>query len=50
MKEIEKENIEFPSEAETRTKMIPGHDKAYISMSGGIVAADEEDMFNRYLL
>ena len=50
MSEIEKDNIKFPSEADSRTKMIPGHDKAYISLSGGIRAVDEEDIFNRYLL
>ena len=48
--EIEKDNVKFPSEADSRTKMTPGQDKAYIALSGGIRAADEDDMVNRHLL
>ena len=42
--EIERGNIKSPSESDSIIKMIPGHDKAYVSLSGGIRAVDEDDM------
>ena len=48
-KELQKKNINFPSDADSEKKMIPGHDKAYVSLSGGIRALDEDDMENIHL-
>ena len=48
--EFKEENIKSPSEANSRMNMIPGHDKAYISLFGEIAPVNEDDMFNRYLL
>ena len=47
--ELHKKNINFPSHADSKKKMIPGHDKAYVSLSGGIRLLDEEDMEDAYL-
>ena len=38
-----------PSESDSRIKMIPGHDKAYVSLTGGIRAVEEDDMENFHL-
>ena len=48
-KELQEKNINFPSDADSEKKMIPGHDKAYVSLSGGIRALDEDDMGNIHL-
>lgn len=48
-KELQEKNINFPSDADSEKKMIPGHDKAYVSLSGGIRALDEDDMENVHL-
>ncbi|KAJ7370324.1 hypothetical protein OS493_033121 [Desmophyllum pertusum] len=47
--EIERGNIKSPSESDSIKNMIPGHDKAYVSLSGGIRAVDEDDMDNFHL-
>ena len=44
--DLKEKNI---SEANSGKKMIPGHDKAYVSLSGGIRALDEDDMGNVHL-
>ena len=48
-KELEEKNINFPSEADSQKGMIPGHDRAYVSLSGGIKALDKTVMENVYL-
>ena len=48
-KELQEKNINFPSDVESKKKMISGHDKAYVSLSGGIRALDEDDMENVHL-
>lgn len=48
-KELQEKNINFPSDADSEKKMIPGHDKAFVSLSGGIRALDEDDMENVHL-
>ena len=47
--DLKEKNINFPSEANSEKKMIPGHDKAYVSLSGGIRALDEDDVGNVHL-
>jgi len=42
-KELQEKNINFPSDADSEKKMIPGYDKAYVSLSGGIRALEEDD-------
>ena len=48
--ELERDNIKSPSKSDSNVKMIPGHDKAYVSLSHGIVAVYEHDMDNCYLM
>jgi len=48
-KELQEKNINFPSDVESKKKMISGHDKAYVSLPGGIRALDEDDMENVHL-
>ena len=48
--ELVRDNIKSPSESDSIIKMIPGHHKAYVSLSGGIRAVDEDDMDNFYLM
>ncbi|KAJ7350164.1 hypothetical protein OS493_038113, partial [Desmophyllum pertusum] len=48
--ELERDNIKSPSSSDSTVKMIPGHHKAYVSLSGGIRAVDEDDMDNFYLM
>jgi len=48
-KELQGKNINFPSDADSEKKMIPGHDKAFVALSGGIRALDEDDMENVHL-
>jgi len=45
-KELQEKNINFSSVAESTKKMIPGHTKAYVSLSGGIRALDKDGMEN----
>lgn len=47
--ELKDKNITFPSEADSQKGMIPGHDKAYVSLSGGIKALNKNVMENVYL-
>ena len=47
--DLEKKNISSLSDADSKKKMIPGHDKAYVSLLGGIRALDEDDMENVHL-
>ena len=47
--ELKKEKISIKSEADSQKGMIPGHDKAYVSLSGGIKALDRNVMENVYL-
>ena len=37
-------NVPSPSDSSSRSPMIPGRDKAYVSLTGGIRAIDEDDM------
>lgn len=48
-KQLQETNINFPSDANSAKKMTPGYDKAYVSLTGGIRAVDEDDMENFYL-
>ena len=45
----EEMNLNSPSKADSQEEMIPEHDKAYVSLSGGIKALDENAMENVYL-
>ena len=47
--DVERRNITSTSESDSIIKMIPGHDKAYVSLSGGIRAIHENCMDNFYL-
>lgn len=47
--ELKERKINFPSEADSQKGMILGHDKAYVSLSGGIKALDKNVMENVYL-
>ena len=49
IKELQEKNVNFPSDADSKKKMIPGHDKAYVSLSGGIRLLDDEDTENTHL-
>ena len=49
IKELQEKNVNFPTDADSKKKMIPGHDKAYVSLSGGIRLLDEEDTENFHL-
>ena len=42
-------HVKFRSHVDSKKKMMPGHDKAYVSLSGGIRLLDEEDTENAYL-
>ena len=46
-KELQEKNINSQSEANSKKKMIPGHDKAYVSLSRGIRALEEDDVHLR---
>ena len=48
--ELVNDNIKSSSKADSLKKMIPGHDKAYVSLSGGIKAVEEDDMDDFYLM
>ncbi|KAJ7370314.1 hypothetical protein OS493_033109 [Desmophyllum pertusum] len=48
LEELKQEN-KSPSKSDSMIKMIPGHDKAYVSLSGGIKAVDEDEMHKSYL-
>ena len=47
--ELENANV-VPSEENSRKKLIPGHDKAFVFLSGGIKPADIENMEDFYLM
>ena len=42
-------NVPTPSDSSSRIEMIPGRDKAYVSLTGGIRAIDEDDMEELHL-
>ena len=42
-------NAPTPSDSSSRFNMIPGRDKAYVSLIGGIRAIEEDDMDEFYL-
>ena len=42
-------NAPTPSDSSSRISMIPGRDRAYVSLIGGIRAIEEEDMDEFYL-
>lgn len=42
-------NVPTPSDSSSRIKMIPGRDKAYVSLTGGIRALEEVGMEEFYL-
>ena len=42
-------NAPTPSDSSSRINMIPGRDRAYVSLIGGIRAIEEEDMDEFYL-
>lgn len=48
-KELREMNINFPIDAHSEKKMVPQYDKAYVCLSGGIRALDEDDMENVHL-
>ena len=43
IQELDKRNV-VPSEGNSRRKMIPGRDNAFVFVSGGISAVDVENM------
>ena len=43
IQELDKRNV-VPSEGNSRKKMIPGRDKAFVFVSGGVSAVDVENM------
>ena len=47
IQELDKRNV-VPSEGNSRKKMIPGRDKAFVFVSGGIIA-EEENMDDFHL-
>ena len=42
-------NINFPIDAHSEKTMVPQYDKAYVCLSGGIKALDEDDIENVHL-
>ena len=42
-------NAPTPSDSSSRINMIPGRDRAYVSLIGGIRAIEEDDMDEFYL-
>lgn len=48
-KELREKNINFPVDAHSEKKMVPRHDKAYVGLSGGIRALDEDELENVHL-
>ena len=48
IQELDKRNV-VPSEGNSRKKMIPGRDKAFVFVSGGISAVDVENMDDFHL-
>ena len=48
-KELREKNINFPVDAHSERKMVPRHDKAYVGLSGGIRALDEDELENVHL-
>ena len=42
-------NVHTPSDSSSHIKMIPGRDKAYVSLKKGIRAIEEVDMEEFYL-
>ena len=48
LEELKQDN-KSPSKSDSMIKMIPGQDKAYVSLSGGIKAVDEDEMHKSYL-
>ena len=49
VQELENANV-VPSEENSRKKLIPGHDKAFVFVSGGITPAEIEDMEDFHLM
>ena len=49
IQELDKRNV-VPSEGNSRKKMIPGRDKAFVFVSGGIRVADVESMDDFHLM
>ena len=49
IQELDKRDV-VPSEANSRKKMIPGRDKAFVFVSGGISAVDVENMDGFHLM
>ena len=43
IQELDERNV-VPSEGNSRKKMIPGRDKAFVFVSGGVSAVDVENM------
>ncbi|KAJ7350157.1 hypothetical protein OS493_038104 [Desmophyllum pertusum] len=48
LEELKQDN-KSPSKSDSIIKMIPGQDKVYVSLSGGIKAVDEDEMHKSYL-
>ena len=49
IQELDERNV-VASEGNSRKKMIPGRDKAFVFVSGGIIAVDEENMDDFHLM
>ena len=49
VQELENANV-VPSEENSRKKLIPGYDKAFVFVSGGITPAEIEDMEDFHLM
>ena len=49
-KELQEKSMNFPGDADSEKKMIPGHDKAYVFLSGGIRALGESDDMKNFHL
>ena len=49
IQELDKRNV-VPIEGNSRKKMIPGRDKAFVFVSGGISAVDVENMDDFHLM
>ncbi|KAJ7375910.1 hypothetical protein OS493_038125 [Desmophyllum pertusum] len=47
--DVERRKIKSTSESDSKVDMLPGHDKAYVSLSGGIRAVYEDEMDDFYL-
>ena len=49
IQKLDKRNV-VSIEGNSRKKMIPGRDKAFVFVSGGIIAVDEENMDDFHLM